>query len=305
MTHAPTTTRTALLCGAHGLIGQALSAQLKQAGFKVLAASRRARPAINFADMTRASDWLPHLHGVDMVVNAVGSLRDQPAGKGHAGAPLSAIHTDAPKALFDACAEAGVRRVLQISALGVEGNDTDYARTKRAADDHLLQLTAQSRVDGLVVRPSIVVGAAGASTQLFLNLAKLPVLVLPAVMRQRQIQPVAVGDLAEALVALLQSPTTGIVPLGGPVRLTMADMIASLRQQAGNGLPIVATLPQLATRASARLGDAVATSPWCSASLALASQDNMCDPAPLAQWLGRAPLAPAQMLAAIRAEAHI
>ncbi len=304
MTSAPSSTpRTALLCGAHGLIGQALTAQLQSAGFKVLAASRRALPAINFADMTRTSDWLPHLQGVDVVINAVGSLRDQPAGKGHAGAPLSAIHTDAPKALFDACAQAGVRRVLQLSALGVEDNDTDYARTKRAADAHLLQLTAQGKLDGLVVRPSIVMGAAGASTQLFLQLAKLPVLVLPAVMRQRQIQPVAVGDLAQALEALLQSPTTGIVPLGGPVRLSMADMIASLRQQAGRGMPIIATLPQVAIRISARLGDTVATSPWCSASLTLASHDNICDPAPLAHWLGHAPLAPAQMLAAIRAEA--
>lgn len=305
MTHANHTPRTALICGAHGLIGQALAAELRTQGFNVLTASRRSQPAVNFADLTRTSDWTPHLQGVDIVINAVGSLRDQPAAKGHASAPLAAIHTDAPKALFDACAEMGVRRVLQISALGVESNDTDYARTKRTADAHLLQLTAQGQLDGLVVRPSIVIGAAGASTQLFLNLAKLPVLVLPAVMRQRHIQPVAVGDLATALAALLQSTTTGVVLLGGPVRLTMADMIASLRQQAGHSAPLVITLPGFATVASARLGDSVAASPWCSASLELASHDNTCDPAPLQQWLGHAPLAPAHMLAAIRAESSI
>ena len=103
MTSAHTSTPcTALLCGAHGLIGQALSAQLQSAGFKVLAASRRARPAINFADMTRANHWLPHLQGVDVVVNAVGSLRDQP---GANGAPLKALHQASPQALFDACAQ--------------------------------------------------------------------------------------------------------------------------------------------------------------------------------------------------------
>ena len=290
-------TGNVLLCGAQGFIGQALAAQLRSQGFNVLAGSRRAQPAINFAAMQQASDWLPHLRGVDMVINAVGSLRDQP---GPQGASLQALHHTAPQALFDACAQAGVRRVLQLSALGVDGNDTDYARTKRAADAHLQALTDQGQLDGLIVRPSVVMGARGASTQLFLNLAKLPVLVLPAVMRERLIQPVAVGELAEAMVRLSLSPSTGLVELGGPERLSMAAMIASLRQQAGHAAPLTITLPAWATQASARLGDSVASSPWCSASLELASHDNCCNPTAMQHWLGRDPTMPAQMLQRIR-----
>ncbi len=105
------------------------------------------------------------------------------------------------------------------------------------------------------------------------------------------------------MVRLLQSPTTGIVPLGGPRRLSMAQMILSLRQQAGRSQALQLRLPDWATQASARLGDAVPSSPWCSASLQLASLDNCCDPAPMAQWLGRAPSDPAQMLALIRGQA--
>ena len=295
--NTPSSARKVLLCGAHGFIGQALANQLRKQGLEVIAASRSGQPAINFAAMQRASDWLPHLQGVDMVINAVGSLRDQP---GSNGARLEALHHTAPRALFDACAQTGVRRVSQLSALGVDGNDTDYARTKRAADAHLLELTAQGQLDGLVVRPSIVIGARGASTQLFLNLAKLPVLVLPAVMRERLIQPVTAAELAEAMQQLLLSPATGIVELGGPERLSMAAMIASLRQQAGHAAPMLITLPRFATQASARLGDVVASSPWCSASLTLASHDNCCDPAPMEHWLGRKPTAPAQMLASLR-----
>ena len=81
-------TGNVLLCGAQGFIGQALAAQLRSQGFNVLAGSRRAQPAINFAAMQQASDWLPHLRGVDMVINAVGSLRDQP---GPQGASLQAL----------------------------------------------------------------------------------------------------------------------------------------------------------------------------------------------------------------------
>ena len=288
---------TVLLCGGQGFIGQALARQLRAQGMRVIAVSRRSQPPLQFAAMQQPGDWLPHLQGVNMVINAVGSLRDQP---GPNGAPLKALHQTSPQALFDACAQAGVRRVMQLSALGVEDNDTAYASTKRAADTHLLALTAQGKLDGIVVRPSIVIGAQGASTQLFMQLARLPVLVLPAVMQQRLMQPVAVDELAEVMLRLLQSPTTGIVPLGGPQRLSMAQMILSLRQQAGRSQPLQLRLPGWATQASARLGDAVPTSPWCSASLQLASLDNCCDPAPMQQWLGRAPTDPAQMLALIR-----
>lgn len=290
---------TVLLCGGQGFIGQALARQLRSQGMRVIAASRRSQPPLQFAAMAQPADWLPYLQEVDMVINAVGSLRDQP---GPNGAPLEALHQTSPQALFDACAQAGVRRVMQLSALGVEDNDTAYARTKRAADTHLLALTAQGKLDGIVVRPSIVIGAQGASTQLFMQLARLPVLVLPAVMQQRLMQPVAVDELAEVMVRLLQSPTTGIVPLGGPQRLSMAQMILSLRQQAGRSKALQLRLPDWATQASARLGDAVPTSPWCSASLQLASLDNCCDPAPMAQWLGRAPTDPAQMLVLIRGQ---
>lgn len=293
--NAPQT--TVLLCGGQGFIGQALARQLRAQGLRVIAASRRSQPPLQFGKLQQPSDWLPYLQGVDMVINAVGSLRDQP---GPDGASLEALHQTSPQALFEACAQAGVRRVMQLSALGVESNDTDYARTKRAADAHLQALTAQGQLDGIVVRPSIVIGAQGASTQLFMRLALLPVLVLPAVMQQRLMQPVAVDELAEVMLRLLQSPTTGIVPLGGPQRLSMAQMITSLRQQAGRSQPLQLRLPGWATQASARLGDAVPSSPWCSASLQLASLDNCCDPAPMAQWLGRAPTDPAQMLALIR-----
>lgn len=288
---------TVLLCGGQGFIGQALARQLRAQGMRVIAASRRSQPPLQFARMQQPADWLPHLQGVDLVINAVGSLRDQP---GPNGASLEALHQTSPQALFDACAQAGVRRVMQLSALGVDDNDTAYARTKRTADARLLALTAQGQLDGIVVRPSIVIGAQGASTQLFMRLALLPVLVLPAVMQQRLMQPVAVDELAEVMVRLLQSPTTGIVPLGGPRRLSMAQMILSLRLQAGRSRALQLRLPDWATQASARLGDAVPSSPWCSASLQLASLDNCCDPAPMAQWLGRAPTDPGQMLALIR-----
>lgn len=58
----------------------------------------------------RISDWRVQLQGFEAVVNCVGVLQDSPRENIASGT----------EALFRACAEAGVRRVLHFSAIGVD-----------------------------------------------------------------------------------------------------------------------------------------------------------------------------------------
>lgn len=67
----------------------------------------------------------------------------------------------------------------------------------------------------------------------------------------------------------------------------MGAFIASLRQQLGHGSALVLRLPQLLTHLSARLGDAVPQSPWCSETLAMLGSDNVGNPVVFEQLLGR------------------
>ncbi|MDO5623603.1 MAG: NAD-dependent epimerase/dehydratase family protein [Pseudomonadota bacterium] len=280
-----------LLLGTSGFIGRHVAAALAAAGHTVRAASRRSQPPIDFARMVQPDDWLPHLQDVDAVVNTVGVLR------GSRRQPMHALHTAAPRALFDACAQAGVRRVLHVSALGIDGNPTLYARSKQAADAHLLALTSSGALDGLVLRPSVVFGAEGASSRLFLALARLPLLLLPRPVQRARVQPLAVGELAEVAARLLpDARRTGLTELGGPESLTLAAFIASLRQQMGHGAARVLTLPDGLTRLSARLGDAVPVAPWCSETLALLAQDNVTAAGTLRDLLGREPTPPECLL---------
>ena len=254
---------------------------------------------MDFARDTTPEAWLPRLQGMDAVVNAVGVLRDSRS------RPIEVMHTAAPIALFDACAQAGVRRVVQVSALGSGQSSTQYASTKRAADEHLLALGVQGLLNPVVVRPSIIFGAGGASSQLFLNLAKLPVLLLPQIMRSSQIQPVAVRDLAEVLAHMATSGSPGgIVEVGGPQPLSTEAFIASLRAQMGYGQASVHALPDWMSKGSARLGDQIAAMPWCSETMALLENDNVTDPQTLATLLGRAPVAPTAMLATLPKESR-
>ena len=279
-----------LLTGSTGFIGHTLKAALERAGHTVRGgvsprrgALQPGQVAMDFAHDTSASAWLPRLEGIDAVVNAVGVLRDTRQ------RPIDAVHRDTPIALFDACAQAGVQRVVQISALGIDASNTRYAQTKLAAEAHLQQLAAQGKVRAAILRPSVVFGKGGDSSALFMNLARLPLALLPGPVLQARVQPVSVHDLAAAVVALLGPAIdqTGTIECTGPEALTMGAFIASLRQQLGQRPATVLRLPQPLTTLSARLGDAVPPSPWCSETLAMLGSDNVGNPAQFEQLLGR------------------
>ncbi|MBP6613609.1 MAG: NAD-dependent epimerase/dehydratase family protein [Aquabacterium sp.] len=282
-----------LLCGATGFIGRHLHHALAQAGHTVIPASTRGQPgglAVDFVRDTQPAVWLPRLQGVDAVVNAVGVLRDQ------AVRPMWAIHAETPHALFDACAQAGIRRVVHVSALGLEGNPTQYARSKLRAEAQLMALTAGGALEGVIVRPSVVFGRGGASSELFMMLARSPLWLLPAPVVRTRIQPVAVTDLAALVTALVSmpAPPPATISAVGPQALTIAAFLALLRQRMGHGRAWQATLPDWLTSLSARLGDLLPISPWCSETLALLSHDNVAPVTAVEQALGRSPMSPDQ-----------
>ncbi|MFN3377108.1 MAG: NAD-dependent epimerase/dehydratase family protein [Burkholderiaceae bacterium] len=279
-----------LLTGSTGFIGRAVAAALQRAGHTVHGGvsprSQGRQPAgvpMDFARDTSPAAWRPRLEGIDAVVNTVGVLRDSKA------RPIDAVHHATPAALFDACAQVGVRRVVQVSALGIDGSPTRYATTKRAAEDHLRGLAARGELQPVILRPSVVFGRGGNSSALFMNLARLPLLVMPGPMLTARVQPVSVLDLADAVAALLGSAqgTTGTVVCAGPEALTFAQLVASLRAQLGHGSASVLRLPDLLTRLSARMGDAVPGVPWCTEALQLLGSDNVGDPSTFERLIGR------------------
>ncbi|MDH0867708.1 NAD-dependent epimerase/dehydratase family protein [Mitsuaria sp. GD03876] len=267
-----------LLCGASGFIGRAIAHALREAGHQVV----EGRSAtMDFATSLDPATWAPRLEGIDAVINAVGVLRDTPE------RPIDALHHRAPAALFQACADRGVRRVIQISALGIEGNGTRYATTKRAADAALLALHRAGRLDVTIVRPSIVFGRAGASSRMFMALARLPVLMLPAEAARARVQPLTVHDLGQACAALVALKGPELMEAVGPRALTLGDFIVELRRQLGRLPAWRLTLPAALSPWSARLGDLLPFLPWGSETLSLLRTDNTGDASRLQSLLTR------------------
>jgi uncharacterized protein YbjT (DUF2867 family) len=220
-----------LLIGASGFIGRHLSRRLVEAGHEVLPASRApARTGaltIDLARDTRPEDWLPRLRGVDAVVNAAGIFRQ--AGQSR----FAGVHEAGPKALFAACAQAAVRVVIQISALGADAAArSGFHLSKRSADD-ALRATA---LEWAIVQPSIVYGYEGESARQLALLAALPLVPLPGDGFQR-LQPVHVEDLGSVVLRLLEPAQARRITVAavGPRAVSVRDWLATLRT--GMGLP--------------------------------------------------------------------
>ncbi|VWC17855.1 SDR family oxidoreductase [Burkholderia lata] len=275
---------TVLVCGANGFIGRALCAQLEAGGHRVLRGVRHAAGpydvAIDFAKDVDPDAWLARLDGVDVVVNAVGILADQ------RGATLDSVHRAAPCALFTACCRAGVRRVIQISALGVERGDTRYFASKVAADRFLQTLP----IDYRIVRPALVYGTAGASARFFRMLASLPVQVLPAGGHQR-LRPVHVDDLAEVVARCVDAPAAGrvVIDVVGHDEVEYREMLA--RYRAALGFPPAAriALPGPLAGAAAVLLGTLPGAIFTRDTWTMLRGGNTGDPAAVTALLGRPP----------------
>lgn len=278
-----------LLLGATGFIGRHIAHTLQAQGHHVVFPSLPHGERFNMAQMSTPAAWLPHLQGVqavDAVINAVGVLRERP------GQPMRMVHTVAPIALFSACAEAGIRRVIHISALGIDGMATPYAHTKREADAALLACIDQGRLDAVVLRPSIVMGKGGASTALFETLARLPVLVWPQRATVCQVQPLSVQDVAWGCARLLAADhihVRGVLAAVGDEQASVAQWVARVRALHGRKPAIVCTVSDALAGLSARLGDAIPLTPWGRNTWALLSKNNVADATAWTTVLGRKP----------------
>ncbi len=268
-----------LVLGGSGFVGRHVCEKLVRQSVQVTVPTRRLRHASNV--MT-----LPLLTVVEADVHDEAQLREL-VGQHDAVVNLVAIlqgsaqafdraHVQLASKLARACQATGVRRVVQVSALGAdirnpEGLPSNYLRSKSRAE----QVLHQAELELTLIRPSVIFGAEDKFLNTFADLQQLfP--VVPLAGASARFQPVWVEDVAQAVVNCLgrahaHASIGQIYEACGPDVLTLRELVELAGRISGanhgRGRPVFA-LPEALARVQARLMELMPGEP-------LLSRDNL------------------------------
>ena len=198
------------------------------------------------------------LRDTDAVINLVAILHGSEA-------EFERVHVRLPARLAAACKAAGVRRVIHVSALGAELDaPSRYLRSKARGEAAL----RAASLDLTVLRPSVIFGERDRFLNLFASLQSIfP--VMPLAGAEARFQPVWVDDVASAIVAALDDPTTiGMtIECCGPRVYTLEELVRAAGVWSGSRRPVFA-LPVVLGRLQAFLMEMLPGTP-------LMSRDNI------------------------------
>lgn len=225
-------------------------------------------------------DWLPRLEGIDAVVNSVGVL---------SGASIEAVHVLAPRALYEACAAKGVKRIVLVSAISARPDvDTDYARAKLAGE----KLLQNGSLDWTILRPSLVVakGSYG-GTSLLRGLAGFPFFIPLAGHGDFPFSPIHAQDLARTVRIVCEEENfihRSLEPVG-PESISLRDLLVRYRTWLGFAPAPFLSVPMTLMRLLAWIGDRTGGGPMSSNTLAQLVAGNSGDPRTFISQIGFTP----------------
>ncbi len=274
------------MAGGTGFIGSAIVRRALEAGYRVACLSRGVQPAhhprgvlVFKVDLVRPQGLERALAGVDVVVHAVGILRE---GRSQT---FERVHVGGTANLLDACRRAGVAKLVYLSSLGAHlGRRNAYLRTKAEAE----RLIEYSGIPYTIFRPSLVFGANDRLVTHVRRLVRVARVVPILTTGHTLVQPIWVEDVATAVVRSLDDPKTNghVYELGGPAPMTLADLVEAIKRSAGSpalSLP----LPPAVGRPLGRLVQLLVDQPPLSTDqAALLASGGTCDPSPAAVTFG-------------------
>jgi NADH dehydrogenase len=248
--------------GGSGFVGSVLVAELAARGKQVKVLTRRREHAKELillptvevveADVHDERVLAREFRGCDAVINLVGILHETT--RGRVDKPQARRgdfhenHVELPRKIVRACAEAGIARLLHMSALGSDPTSRSaYQRSKGVgealvreagwtapADPGTLggaKLTARRGMQITIFRPSVIFGPHDSFLNLFARLLKLLPLV-PLACPDARFQPVYVVDVAKAYADSLDDLEAygKTYDLCGPSQYTLLQLIQYLKK---------------------------------------------------------------------------
>jgi uncharacterized protein YbjT (DUF2867 family) len=279
------TRRVATVFGGSGFIGRYVVKRLAQQGYIVRVPSRDPEGALFLKPMGAVGQVVPlyasvsneptvhrAVEGAEIVANLVGLLAESGT------ASFQAIHVEGAERIARLAAAAGVGRLVQISAIGADPNSQSrYASTKGKAEQAVLAAFPAATI----LRPSLVFGIEDKFFNRFAEIARLAPF-MPVIAGSTKMQPVFVGDVADAVMAALASSATQgkIYELGGPVVWTFREVLAFILKTTHRERKLV-DIPMGIARMQASVLQHMPGKPLTPDQLLMLARDNVVAPGAL------------------------
>jgi uncharacterized protein YbjT (DUF2867 family) len=273
------TRRVATVFGGSGFIGRYVVKRLAQRGFIVRVAVRDPEAALFLKPMGAVGQVVPlfasvmnegtvnrAVAGAEIVVNLVGALTESRM------ASFQAVHTEGSERIARLAAAACVRRLVQISAIGADADSPSrYGSTKGKAEQAVLAAFPTATI----LRPSLVFGAEDRFFNRFAEIARISP-VMPVISGDSRMQPVFVGDVADAVMAALASDASmgKTYELGGPRIWTFREILAFILKQTRRDRRLL-DIPMGIARMQAHILQYVPGKPLTPDQLLMLSRDNV------------------------------
>jgi NADH dehydrogenase len=217
--------------GGSGFLGRHVVRALAKRGYRVRIAVRRPELAgfmqpqggvgqIFPVQANLRHDWSIEraIEGADAVVNLVGILYET------SKQSFESVHRDGAEAIAKATAKAGLKNLVQISAIGADlESDSDYARTKAEGENAVLANVPEA----VIVRPSLLIGPDDDFFNKFAEMSRFsPALPLFGG-GETKFQPAFVGDVAEVIARAVDGELEAgqTYELGGPDEKSFKELL--------------------------------------------------------------------------------
>lgn len=247
-----------LVLGGTGFVGRHVCEKIARLNIRVTVPTRRRSNASTVQSLPMVDVLEVNIHdpaalaalvaGHDAVVNLIAILHGDEAS-------FERAHVEFPKKLAAACQQAGVKRLVHISALGAALDAPSMYQRSKARGEAALQAAG---LDLTILRPSVIFGAGDKFLNLFASLQKVfP--VMPLAGAGTRFQPVWVEDVAQAVVNCLvnmdsfdadfDKPRNTVFEACGPDVLSLKELVQLSAIAAGinrsRGRPVLALPPFL------------------------------------------------------------
>ncbi len=227
-----------VLIGGTGFLGTHVARALLAAGHEVWALSRRGRGPLQEVrylkgDAARNQGLAEAVTGTDAVFYLAGIIREGEQS-------FEAVHVEGVRSVVAAMREAGVRRLLHVSALGARrGTRSRYFETKAKGE----AIVRESGLEWTIFRPSLVFGEGDEFFgKILKGLVRMPLPFIPLVgSGDYPFRPVWAGDVAEAMVQSLRKPETigEAYDLVGPREYTYRELVLLVRDALCSRKPLL------------------------------------------------------------------